>query len=134
MHFIFIPYGCRQEVEVLLRDMEAQKFFMPFKEGGGTYVNGRIRILPFGIYEYIAPKEFADLIMHTLDFDTNRYGVSRIILMSLGKMIKCEQVPKYKKDQHYLWIRENVNIIPIGVRFDKEDFFDDLLNKTHEAL
>jgi hypothetical protein len=133
MHAIFIPYGSRQEVEVLLRDMEAQKFFMPFKEGGGIMINGQIRVLPFGIYEYCFPKESADLVLHTLDFDTNRYSISRIILMSLGKMIKCEHVPKYSKEKYYLWIKENVNIIPLGVRYDGE-IYDDFLKKTHEAI
>lgn len=133
MHAIFIPYGKRSEVELLLRDMEAQKHFMPFKEGEGTWIQGQIRVLPFGVYEYVFPKEDLDLVLHTLDFETNRYGVSNFLLYFFRKFIKSENIPNYKKEKHYLWIKDHVNIIPIGIRTDAE-IFDDLIKKTHEAI
>ncbi len=134
MHFIFMPYGKRDEVELLLRDMEAQKHFLKFKEGGGRWIQAQIRALPFGVYEYIAPQDDADTILHTLDFDGNRYGLSGLVLAFLRSFIKCEKIPKYKKDKYYLWVKDNVNIISLGVRYDKLDFYDDLLKKTHEAI
>jgi len=133
MHVIFIPYGKRSEVELLLRDMEAQKHFMPFKEGGGTWIQGQVRVLPFGVYEYVFPKEDADAVLHTLDFKSNHYNLSNYLFYFLRKFIKSEITPNYKKDKHYLWIRDNVNIIPIGIRYDSE-IFDDLIKKTHEAI
>lgn len=133
MHFIFIPYGERREVEILLRDMEAQKHFMPYKEGGGCWINGGIRVLPFGVYEYVCPKESADAVMHTLNFEQTTYKIPKIAFTFLRKFINCEKLPIYKKGVYYRWIKENVNIIPIGVRYDG-DILDPLINKTHEAL
>ena len=139
MHVVFIPYGCRHAVEVLLRDMEAQKFYMLFntKEGKptgkGVNINGRIRQLPFGLYEYVFPKEHADAVLYTLDFDKNRYEIPKLILKLIKKVIKCEDTPEYKKSQYYLWIKDYVNIIPIGVRYDA-DIYDDVIKQYHEAL
>lgn len=133
MHVIFMPYGKRSEVELLLRDMEAQKHFMPFKEGGGVWIQGQIRILPFGVYEYVFPKEDKDLVLHTLDFDSNRYSLNKFILSFLRKFIKADGIPNYEKNKNFLWIKDNVNIIPIGIRADGE-IFDTIVNKTHEAI
>jgi hypothetical protein len=133
MHAIFMPYGKRAEVELLLRDMEAQKHFLPFKEGGGCWIQGVIRSLPFGVYEYIFPRADKDLVLHTLDFDSNRYSLNKIVLSFIRKAIKADAIPQYEKTKHFLWIKDNVNIIPIGIREDI-DFYDKALDKNHEAL
>ena len=75
-----------------------------------------------------------DAVLYTLDFDVRRYNVSKLILTFIRKFINCEKIPTYKKDKHYLWIKDNVNIIPIGVRYDRLDFYDELIKKTHEAI
>jgi hypothetical protein len=128
-----MPYGKRSEVELLLRDMEAEKFFMPFKEGGGVFIQGNLRLLPFGVYEYVVPKEYLDIVLHTLDFNTNRYGINKFILSFLRKAIHADAIPTYEKTKYFRWIKDNVNIIPIGIRADCE-IFDSLVNKTHEAI
>lgn len=133
MHFIFMPYGKRSEVELLLRDMEAQKHFLKFEEGGGTYIQGQVRFLPFGVMEYVFPKEDKDLVLHTLIDESDRYSLGKFVLTFIRKMIKCDAIPEYKKDKQLLWIKDNVNIIPIGVREDN-NIFDNLVNKTHEAI
>jgi hypothetical protein len=133
MHAVFIPYGKRSEVELLIRDMEAQKHFLKFDDGKGRWIQGQIRLLPFGVYEYIFPKEDKDLVLHTLDFDSNRYSLSRLILNLIRKMSKAKRIPEYKKDKYYLWIKDNVNIIPLGVRYDNE-IYDELVKAKHEAI
>lgn len=134
MHFIFMPYGKRSEVELLLRDMEAQKHFLKNTDGTGQWIQGQVRLLPFGVVEYVCPQEDGDTVLHTLDFDTNRYSLNNFMFYFIRKFIKSEAIPKYKTDKHYLWIKDNVNIIPIGVRYDRLDFFDELIKKTHEAI
>ncbi len=139
MHFAFMPYGKRSEVELMLRDMEAAKHLLVMKKGSeerGIYIQGQVRLLPLGIVEYVCPKEDMDAVLHTLINNKNKYGLPRLIFTFARKMLKMEPIPEYKKDKQYLWIRENVNIIPIGIRKD-----DDLTEETgqyagwtHEAI
>ena len=133
MHAIFMPYGKRSEVELLLRDMEAQKHYLINSDGTGQWIQGQVRVLPFGVYEYVFPKEDIDAVLHTLDFECNKYSLGKYVLMLLRKSINGKKIPEYKKDKHYLWIKDNVNIIPIGVRYDA-DILDPFINKTHEAI
>ncbi len=53
MHFAFIPYGARSEVERLFRDVESQKFQLKLTKDGekdkGIWVTGQVRQLPLGI-------------------------------------------------------------------------------------
>jgi hypothetical protein len=139
MHAIFIPYGKRTEVELLLRDMEAQKHILPCTKGEekkGIYIQGQVRLLPFGVCEYVCPKEDMDVVLHTLDFDKDRYKLGDVKKFILRKMIKCEVIPEYKKEKQFLWIKQNVNIIPIGVIYDGEitDPSGEMQGWTHEAI
>ena len=141
MHFVFIPYGMRRHVETMLRDMEAQKTLVRLhKEGDpekGQYIQAQIRQLPFGIYEYICAKEEADAVMTSLKFDEQRYDIGWINMTMLRKLSKCEPIPKFKKDNKMLWITDNVNIIPLGVRYDldvTEPAGLPLAGWTHEAI
>src|SRR3990167_10353380 len=121
MHFVFIPYGKRSEVELLLRDMEAQKHRLIMKKGEEQkvlWIQGQIRQMPLGIYEYVFPKEDMDVVLWTLDAKMDRYGLEGFKKWVLKKMIKCDKIPEFKKDRSYLWIKDNVNIIPIGIRHD----------------
>lgn len=140
MHAIFIPYGKRSEVELLLRDMEAQKHLLTLRKTEektkGLWIQGQIRLLPFGIVEYVFPKEDMDLVLNTLDFQTDRYELGNIKKLILQKIVKCEPIPEYKKDKNYLWIKDNVNIIPIGIRHDTDitDPAGPNQGWTHEAI
>ena len=139
MHFTFIPYGKRSEVELLLRDMEAQKHFLIFtkgKEKKGIWMQGQVRILPFGICEYVFPKEDMDIVLTTLDFKRDRYNLGSVKKWILKKIIKCSAIPEYKTGKNYLWIKDNVNIIPLGVRYDAEieDSLENVSGWTHEAI
>jgi hypothetical protein len=123
MHYDFIPYGKRSEVELLLRDMEAQKFPWIFKKGDEQkiiYIQGSVRILPGGCYEYVFPKESLDLVCATLTEGNNPYNVPAIGLIALKKMLRLTKIPKYNKEKYFLWIHDNVAIIPLGIREDGE--------------
>lgn len=123
MHFVFIPYGNRNDVERLLRDMESQKHkLMMYKnlDEAFAWINGQIRILPFGIHEYVFPKDQRDAVLNTLLPEENRYNISWIKLEILRKLFKVKKLPKFKRDYKFLWITQNVNIIPIGIREDAD--------------
>ena len=140
MHVVFIPYGKRSELELLLRDMEAQKHQLRMYKGDKKkfiWVQGSIRLLPFGIYEYIFPEEDADLVLNTLDFNNNRYQISWLKLEFLKKLVSVDKIPDYKTNKKYLWIKDHVNIIPLGVRYDAKDITEEdgpYKGWTHEAL
>ena len=127
MHFIFIPYGKRSEVELMVRDMEAQKHKLYMTKGKKKqfiWIQGQVRLLPFGIMEYVCPKEDADVVLNTLRFTQDRYKLGVLKLGLMRKMIKVKKIPKFKENNHYLWIQDNVNIIPLGVRYDEEEYID----------
>lgn len=139
MHAIFIPYGKIEEVELMLNDMKAQKHKLVMTKGKQTkylWIQSQIRLLPFGVMEYVFPKEDMDTVLHTLNFNSDRYKLGGFKLAFIRKMVNADKIPEYKTKQHYLWIRDNVNIIPIGMR-DDEEFTDTkgpYKGWTHEAI
>lgn len=140
MHAIFMLYGKKEKVERLVRDMSAQKHFLAAThpkdpKAKGIYIEGQVRLLPFGVYEYVFPKEDRDLVLTTLNFhqkEGDRYQLG-IRLFATRKMFKAEKIPKFNTDKKLLWLTENVEIIPIGVRYDLDNYTDEN-GWTHEAI
>jgi hypothetical protein len=146
MHFAFIPVGKRSEVELFFRDLEAQKhYWLMWKKNEKTgdtatqliATQGQLRILPFGICEYVFPREDLDIVLYSMINEKNRYGVSEFAIAMAKKFYKLKKIPDYKKTKNYLWIKDNVNVIPLGIREDG-DLTEPPGNKfegwTHEAL
>ena len=143
MHVSFITYGERGCVERTLRDMECQKHLMPMTKGKkkrGAWIPGAIRELPLGVKEYVFPKESLDMVLRTLNGPTNdNYGINfqKVILKTLRKLLKLKPIPKYEKEGDiYLWGKDFVHIIILGIREDGEiigKYVDDL-GWEHEAL
>ena len=140
MHIIFIPYGKRSEVELLLRDMDAQKHMQKVwkgKEEKGRYIQGQVRLLPLGVYEYVCPKEDLDRVLTTLRFHEKApYNLGKTTMMLLRKMTRAKKIPEFSTEFNYLWILPNVAIIPIGIRED-EDYTEkegDLKGWSHEGI
>lgn len=139
MHFIFMPYGKRDLVEKLLRDMESQIHKFPLwneKKKRKIWLRGAIRTLPFGLHEYIFPREQMDIVLATLLPTVNRYNLGWIRMAILKKIVRVEKLPPFKTDGKFLWEKEFVNIIPIGIRYDKDIFNKEEPNKGwyHEAI
>ena len=145
MHAIFILYGIKSSVDHLLMDMQAQKFEVTFTKGKKTnkvYAQGSLRILPFGITEYVFPKESVNEVLTTLDFDNYqkdaRYKIPMIAMAFIKKTLKIEKIPKFDNSKKIPWIKDHVIVIPLGVRYDamitqgKEA--GELEGWTHEAL
>lgn len=137
-----MPYGKRELVEKLLRDMEAQKHQLIMTKGEEKrvlWIDGQVRVLPFGLYEYVFPKEDLDLVLRTLVPSANkdRYSLGEIRNKVLRKIVKAEPLPDYAlQGNKFLWVKENVEVIPIGIRKDSEivgnALYDD--GYTHEAI
>ena len=140
MHAVFIPYGMRSHVERFLRDMEAQKMKLPIwkgKEKTYIWIDGQVRQLPFGFYEYVFPKENRDLILTTLDFDKKcPYKLDGLKMKLFRKITSCKKVKKFDNSNKFLWIKDFVSIIPVGEREDGEftDPKGDYKGWTHEGL
>ncbi len=140
MHVAFIPYGKRECVNLMLDDMAAQKHRLKMWKGDKEttiWIQGQVRFMPFGVYEYVFPKEDLDAVLTTLKFKGNVYTLGEFKLAPIRMMIKCKKFPKdYKEKKRFLWITDNVSIIPIGIR-EEGDFTDpqgEYEGWTHEAI
>ncbi len=143
MHFAFIPYGALTEIDRLEQEMQVQKFMLRMHKDGekdkGVYINGQIRLLPFGVYEYVFPKEYLGLVLNTLcnNKEPNRYNVPNFFRAMFRKVLKLKPIPKYQKDQRLIWTTENVSILALGIREDSEIIEPKDMgykNWIHEAL
>jgi hypothetical protein len=143
MHVSFIPYGERGCVERLLKDMESQKHLLPMTKGKkkkGAWIPGQIRDLPFGIREYVFPKENLDMVLRTFNAtEKGVYGVGfkRLVYPTLRKLLKLKKIPEYeKKGDVYLWMKVFVSIVVLGIREDGEEIGKYIDDKgwLHEGL
>lgn len=143
MHFAFIPYGIEKEIEHFKIDLMAQKFWFSLKKKGeqnkGIWLQGSLRKLPFGIWEYVFPKESLDMVLQTLcsKNEIKAYKIPSVILKTIRKVLRLKQIPKdWKKDKEFLWYRNHVSIIPLGIREDRELTETQGIYKgwTHEAI
>lgn len=144
MHAIFIPYGIKSAVDRLIADMTAQKFLWTLTHPDGStkkiWVQGSVRILPFGMMEYVFPKEYANEVLSTLEFHklshTQYKHIGKYIAI-LRRLLRAEKVPEFKLLENVIpWIKDDVAIFPVGVRYDGEMTEEDGPNKgwSHEAL
>ena len=132
MHAVFMLYGLKSKVDHLIMDMSAQKFQLPLKKEGEEdkfiWIQGHIRILPFGIYEYVFPRESMDLVLTSLSFDAkDPYSLDKEFkvlglkikpLDYLKKFLRIDEIPKFNNERKLVWIREHVSVLPFGIRED----------------
>ena len=127
MHVIFIPYGIKHAVDTFIKELECQKFPLKLTKEGEPdkvlWIQGSVRLLPFGVIEYVFPRESLDVVLKTLDFDVVQYpqhqGIKlQAALLFLRKFLFAKPIPKFKTEQHFLWIKDHVSLIPIGIRED----------------
>lgn len=140
MHVVFFAYGIKDKVDLFLRDLQCQKFKLPFKKKNGkeafVWVQGSLRQLPLGMYDYVFPKESLDAVLNTLKFDSPSYYPKHKFgkyLVILRKIFKLKKHPKYSKKNNYVWFMNDVALIPVGIREDEERWFSET-NLFHEAL
>jgi len=134
MHFVFIPYGIKSAVDRLMIDIQAQKhirrIYKDGKEVSAIWETGALRLLPFGVWEYICPREDADKVMTTLGFDNPHKQVesgffTKTALTFIRKALKCDKIPTFDNSKKLLWITQDVAMIPIGVRYDKDKVYNE---------
>lgn len=153
MHVVFLAYGKYECVQEFFRDMRAQKHqFRMYKEGEkdrSYWIDAQLRSLPFGFYEYVFPKEDMDVVLTTLNFH-HQLGPDRMIydidfeksyfgfkpFKEIKKFLKIEETPEFKTDKVLIWKKDNVTIVPIGIRRDTEITEPKGPNKgfTHERI
>lgn len=146
MHVVFIPYGIKNMVDLFLENLNQR--IMPlrlYKKGEkDKYVNiqCQIRYLPFGLVEFVFPKEYQDEVLTALKFnkqmpyklDTTFLGIK---LLKYGKkMLNIEDTPKFKEKHGFPILELPLSIIPIGVRYDKEitESEGEIKGWMHEAI
>lgn len=132
MHVVFMPYGKKELVDRLLMEMSAQKHFLTMRKGKetqGAFIESQVRMLPFGFYEYVFPKEDLDIVLNTLGRDTpyksGRHDGSAFYLQKMGwlarQLLKLKKVPRETdRKEKFLWLRNHVSIMVFGIREDGE--------------
>jgi len=154
MHFAFIPYGIKNFMDFVVEDLNHR--YLPlriYKKGEKdkfVLIQSQVRMLPFGIYELVFPKEFMDEVFSAFEVEESLKGeyVKRLDKRIMGfrpmsllrKMLKLEPIPKYKKVNYTNFpmpeYKKFIAIIPIGVRYDKEitESLGEFAGWTHEAI
>jgi hypothetical protein len=153
MHAVFMPYGKKECVDMLLRDIGAQKLqlraWKKDAEGKETdviapWIDCQLRILPLGVYEFIFPKEYMPQVLTALWFGRHEEGTYNLNkeLRVLGLKIKpldyvkrflrIEDPPKFDTKEGIIWYEKDVGIIPIGIRYDGE--IQEANGYWHEAI
>jgi len=132
MHFAFIPYGARAEVERLMRDIESQKFQLKLwkkdEKDKAVWITGQVRELPFGVKEIVFPREYRDVVISTMTNNTapnrlayERSKVYRMVKAGFRKIMGLKPMPKnFSTEAKLLWDLEYVSIIPLGIREDSD--------------
>ena len=156
MHAVFYPYGKKEWVDILLRDMMATKLPHRFYKEGESDVfmvaECQIRVLPLGFYEFIFPKEYQDIVLTTLnfhrkdkghsDFEFDKefsFGPIKIKPMEyLKKWLRIEDPKDFKLSTEIMnWLIIHVSIIPIGVRYEQGTIVEkqgQFQGWSHEAI
>lgn len=126
MHATFIPYGIKSAVDKFQKELECQKFRLRVwndKEEKSIWIEAQLRILPFGVWDFVFPKEYKDIVLTTLDFKNpaygNDYGFKMKLVKSFFKRFLALKTPKFKEAEKLLWIKDFVSIIPLGIREDR---------------
>lgn len=139
MHAIFMVYGKKECVDYLIRDMTSQKLPLRFykKDADGkvieeknTWIDCQVRVLPFGLYEFVFPKEFMNKVLtslwfgrpiaYNLDAEIKFMGIKIKPLDYVKKFLRIEDAPKFDNSQTLIWWEQHIGIIPIGIRYDTE--------------
>lgn len=143
-------YGKKECVDYLIRDLAAQKLPMRFYKDNGEemsmFVECQIRILPFGLYEFVFPREHLDIVLNSLWFDkpTMAYHLDKEFslfrfkiqpLKYLKEFLRIEEPPKeFKKDRKLLLHEADIGIIPIGIRHEEHPDILETSGWKHEAI
>jgi len=140
MHVTFIPYGNKDCVDLLIRDMQCQKFPLPWTKGeekGILTMAGNLRLLPFGVVDYVFPHEYLDVVLKTLEGGAHDYTYHgwkfKSAITMLRKALCLEKIPEYKKDKKLPWQIDNVNCIILGIKRDDINWKDPN-GSIHEAI
>jgi len=140
-------YGHHDSVELLKRDMLAQKFPLMMTKDGVTkmiWTQGSLRFLPGGLFEYVFPKECLNMVLahmgaHTdpradyMKQDIRIAGLKIKPFNYVRKMFKLKDMPKDIEPNKVLnlkvgeervlfelaWMSANVTLVPIGIKEDE---------------
>ena len=148
MHIAFIPYGHKFWVDRFLNEVQAQKYTMEVKSPNGEirniWMDGQLRILPFGIYEHVFPKEHRDAVLTALKCHRkNNYlekqggAVTKYALKKMRKALNLQEIPDdIDTKKSIIWTTNFVSILPIGIREDGEltEAEGEFKGWTHEGI
>jgi hypothetical protein len=109
----------------MLRDMEAQKHLLPMTKGkqkGSMWIDGQVRLMPFGLVEYVFPRDDLDMVLSTFSYEQSFYGINfkYIPFALLRKFLKLKKQPKYTRQKKYLWRTLGVSVFVVGIREDDD--------------
>jgi hypothetical protein len=141
MHAYFLTRGNIYDVDLFIDYLKTRTMMLPFTRDSDG-LKGKLPlsmiVRPIQLWEVCFPKEEKDTVLTALKFDEGIYPDNYKMhtgIYALRKALQAEPVPKFSKEKTlFMPIKamENIQIIPIGVREDRE--LKDPNGTTHEAI
>lgn len=140
-------YGNKRDYDFLIDDLNHKWFNLPIhspdkKKTELVPIQAQIRIMPFGLVEYVFPKEYLNEVLTGLRFHLPApYNLDKKILgikplSFIQKYLNIKPIPKFDTSKTMIMPNLSYSIIPVGIREDAEitepeGHFKDW---THEAI
>lgn len=143
MHLLFLTRGIKRDVEEVVKFLETQPFYMPYKTKDGKQMLQPIQgnLQPIQLWSYVFPEESKDRVFNGLlskawTFPKDRK--MRAFIAGLRNVLKAEKIPDWDKTKKGLFLPDtalkNVVVVPIGVKYDVKEWFDPESETYHERL
>lgn len=152
MHAFFGLRGIKRHHDEVVKWLETRGLHMPvtMPDGKTLIVPVQASLQPITFYSYVFPEYCKDVVLTSLQFDKKVNGMAsgnmlkekvsnakaKVFTETIRMLLGADKIPKFKKDQSLFLPKdamENVQIIPIGVKYDIQNWKDP--NGTiHEAI
>lgn len=132
MHLYFYIRAIKQDLDMLIKELESQYFKFPIIQNGQQVVGlVQMGVRPWGgFYELVFPKEYLQEMISTLTCQGTQpfaaypdYGLGNLGIKALSKTLKCKPMPEYDGKTFgrltCKWAKPDIRIIPIGIKEDE---------------
>ena len=140
MHFVFMASGIKHELDQVEKYLETMPCKLPFKTADGKEGSSIIQaaLRPIRLYQYVFPRDDLNIILNTLNVETNlksaNWSMPNSYLAMLRKAMKLKKIPEPDKTAGQFPFPKpcNVRFLGIGIKEDQDLTFPN--GMTYEGL